>query len=47
MITVTSKLETNENSSIIDNIVHMGLLRRTEKILKKGLPKDEALAGTK
>lgn len=36
-------LETNENSSIIDNIVHMGLLRRTEKILKKGLPKDEAL----
>lgn len=34
-------LETNENSSIIDNIVHMGLLRRTEKILKKGLPKEE------
>lgn len=36
-------LETNENSSIIDNIVHMGLLRRTEKILKKGLPKEDLL----
>jgi hypothetical protein len=39
-------LETNENSSIIDNIVHMGLLRRTEKILRKGLPKQEFPAET-
>ena len=34
-------LETGENSSIIDNIVHMGLLRQTEKILRKGMPKEE------
>ena len=34
-------LETNDNSSIIDNIIHMGLLRRTEKLLRKGLPKPE------
>ena len=34
-------LETNDNSSIIDNIIHMGLLRQTEKLLRKGLPKPE------
>ena len=37
-------LETKENSSIIDNIIHMGLLRQTEKILKIGLPKEQEIA---
>lgn len=39
-------LETGENSSIIDNIVHMGLLRQTEKILRRGLPKEQIEAGS-